>query len=179
VNIGASDETIRYRTTEVDGIKVFYREAQNVDAPKLLLLHGFPTAGHMFRELIPLLAGRVHLVAPDLPGFGLSDMPSREKFNYTFDNIARVIERFTEIIGFDRFALYLFDYGAPTGFRMAFAVPSGSRRSSRRTVTPTKRVSAKAGHRSGPTGKTRRKRTERRFALSSHPKRQAGSTRTV
>ena len=114
---------IRYRTTEVDGIKVFYREAQNVDAPKLLLLHGFPTAGHMFRELIPLLAGRFHLVAPDLPGFGLSDMPSREKFNYTFENIARVIERFTEIIGFDRFALYVFDYGAPTGFRMAVRRP--------------------------------------------------------
>jgi pimeloyl-ACP methyl ester carboxylesterase len=114
---------IRYRTTEVDGIKVFYREAQNVDAPKLLLLHGFPTAGHMFRELIPLLAGRFHLVAPDLPGFGLSDMPSREKFNYTFDNIACVIERFTEIIGFDRFALYVFDYGAPTGFRMAVRRP--------------------------------------------------------
>ena len=114
---------IRYRTIEVEGIKVFYREAPNVDAPKLLLLRGFPTAGHKLRELFPLLGGKFHLVAPDLPSFGLSDMPSREEFNYTFENIARVIERFTEIIGFDRFALYLFDYGAPTGFRMAVRHP--------------------------------------------------------
>src|SRR3954452_16786578 len=111
--------SITYRSADVDGFKVAYREAGVAGAPKLLLLHGFPSAGHMFRDLIPLLANRFHIVAPDLPGFGQSDMPSRESFRYTFDNIARVIERFTEIIGFDRFAVYVFDYGAPTGFRLA------------------------------------------------------------
>jgi pimeloyl-ACP methyl ester carboxylesterase len=114
---------VRYRTADVDGFKVFYREAGLSAAPKLLLLHGFPTASHMFRDLIPLLADRFHIVAPDLPGFGQSDMPQRENFSYTFDHIAGVIERFTEVIGFDRFAVYVFDYGAPTGFRLAVRHP--------------------------------------------------------
>ena len=114
---------VRYRTTDVDGFKVFYREAGPTGAPKLLLLHGFPSAGHMFRDLIPLLADRFHMVAPDLPGFGQSDMPPRNEFSYTFDDIAGVIGRFTEVIGFDRFAVYVFDYGAPTGFRLAVRHP--------------------------------------------------------
>src|SRR5271163_3361346 len=109
---------IKYRSADVDGLKVFYREAGSAGAPKLLLLHGFPTASHMFRNLIPLLADRFHIVAPDLPGFGRSDMPARGKFNYTFDNIAGVIDRFTEVVGFNKFATYVFDYGAPTGFRI-------------------------------------------------------------
>jgi pimeloyl-ACP methyl ester carboxylesterase len=115
--------TINYGKTDVDGLKVFYREAGRVDAPKLLLLHGFPSAGHMFRNLMPQLMEHFHIVAPDLPGFGQSDMPSRDKFHYTFDNIARVIDRFTEVVGFDRFAIYVFDYGAPTGFRLAASHP--------------------------------------------------------
>src|SRR6202167_961882 len=114
---------IRYHKTDVDGFKVFYREAGPAGAPKLLLLHGFPSASHMFRDLIPRLADRFRIIAPDLPGFGQSDMPARDEFAYTFDNLANVIERFTEVVGFDRFAVYVFDYGAPTGFRLATRRP--------------------------------------------------------
>ena len=111
---------IKYRTADVDGFNIFYREAGAPDAPRLLLLHGFPSASHSFRDLIPHLADRFHVVAPDLPGFGKSDLPPR---GTTFDRIAEKIDRFTEIVGFDRYAVYVFDYGAPTGFRLAVKHP--------------------------------------------------------
>jgi pimeloyl-ACP methyl ester carboxylesterase len=114
---------IKYQSVDIDGFKVFYREAGAADAPVLLLLHGFPTSSHMFRDLIPLLADRFRIVAPDLPGFGISDMPPPADFAYTFDHIAAVIDRFTEVIGLSRFAIYVFDYGAPTGFRIAVKHP--------------------------------------------------------
>lgn len=110
---------VSYRTVEVDGCQIFYREAGSRSSPTVLLLHGFPTASHMFRDLIPLLADRFHLVAPDLPGFGQTQAPPRGAFAYTFDRLADVIEGFTQGIGLDRYALYIFDYGAPVGLRVA------------------------------------------------------------
>lgn len=112
--------TVNYRTADVEGFHIFYREAGAAAAPKLLLLHGFPTASHMFRDLIPLLADRFHMIAPDLPGFGKSDLPNGA---CTFDLLAEKIDRFTEIVGFDRYAVYIFDYGAPTGLRLALKHP--------------------------------------------------------
>ncbi len=117
------DTVVRYRSADAGGLKVFYREAGPADAPVILLLHGFPSASHMFRDLIPLLAGPYRVIAPDLPGFGQSGMPGRDEFTYTFDNIADVIGRFTQVIGLRRYAVYVFDYGAPTGFRLAARHP--------------------------------------------------------
>ncbi len=114
---------MNYRTVSVDGHDLFYREAGDRKNPTLLLLHGFPSSSHMFRNLIPLLADRFHLVAPDLPGFGFSAVPERDQFSYTFDRLAEVIAGFTDAVGLGRYAIYVFDYGAPVGFRLALARP--------------------------------------------------------
>ena len=117
------DGKLRFGSQRVGDVEVFYREAGPADAPVILLLHGFPTAGHMFRDLIPRLAADFHVIAPDLPGFGNSVAPPRGRFAYSFDNLAHVIEGFTEALGLDRYALYVFDYGAPVGLRLAMAHP--------------------------------------------------------
>lgn len=119
----APNVRVQYKTVEIDGLDIFYREAGDPDAPTVLLLHGFPTSSHMFRNLIPALAKRYHVVAPDYPGYGNSSAPSVEDFNYTFDNVARIVEAFTSEIGLDRYSLYVMDYGAPIGFRLATAHP--------------------------------------------------------
>ena len=114
---------ISYHFAEFDGKKIFYREAGARSAPTILLLHGFPTSSHMFRNLIPALAKHYHVVAPDLPGFGFSITPDRNTVRYNFENLAKVIGKFTETIGLKRFAIYVFDYGAPVGLRLALAHP--------------------------------------------------------
>lgn len=115
--------TVRYRSQAVGDVDVFYREAGPADAPVILLLHGFPTSSHMFRDLIPLLADGYRVIAPDLPGYGQTKAPKRGDFDYTFDNLAKVIGGFVDAIGLTKYALYIFDYGAPTGLRLALAHP--------------------------------------------------------
>jgi pimeloyl-ACP methyl ester carboxylesterase len=114
---------VTYKSMKVEDVEVFYREAGLADAPVIVLLHGFPTASHMFRDLIPLLSPHYRVIAPDLPGFGNTKAPPRGKFTYSFDNLAKVIDRFLEAMKLDRYALYIFDYGAPTGLRIAMAHP--------------------------------------------------------
>jgi len=114
---------IRYRRETVDGLSVFYREAGDPARPTLLLLHGYPTSSVMFRDLIPLLADDFHVIAPDLPGFGQTDMPSAREFDYTFDRLAEVIDKFVEQLGLGTFGIYVQDYGSPVGFRLALKRP--------------------------------------------------------
>ncbi|MBV8101298.1 MAG: alpha/beta fold hydrolase, partial [Verrucomicrobia bacterium] len=115
--------TTFYRTTKVDGLTIFYREAGPKDAPVILLLHGFPTSSRMFRNLIPALADRYHLIAPDYPGFGYSETPPADQFQYTFDHLADIMDDFVTQLGLKKYSLYVQDYGAPVGYRLAVRHP--------------------------------------------------------
>jgi pimeloyl-ACP methyl ester carboxylesterase len=112
-----------HKSIKVDGLDIFYREAGPRDAPTILLLHGFPTSSHMFRNLIPALSDRFHMIAPDYPGYGYSSMPSVKEFDYTFDRLAEVMEKFITEVGLKKFSLYVMDYGAPVGYRIAVKHP--------------------------------------------------------
>ncbi|WP_311969511.1 alpha/beta hydrolase [Pseudomonas baltica] len=114
---------IAYKYADADGLRVFYREAGSADAPVLLLLHGFPSSSHQFRELIPLLAHKYRIIAPDLPGFGFTEVPTARDYVYTFDALGKTLEAFVDALGLTRYALYVFDYGAPAGLRLALAHP--------------------------------------------------------
>lgn len=123
---GAGNVTVpvvHHRFAEIDGLNIFYREAGPSDGPVVLLLHGFPTSSHMFRNLLPLLADRYRVIAPDYPGYGQSDMPDRAKFAYTFDNFADLVDKLLSRIGADRYVMYVMDYGAPVGWRIALKHP--------------------------------------------------------
>jgi len=129
-SVSAAEEKLTVTTTQtlhktinIDGVEIFYREAGPADAPTILLLHGFPTSSHMFRNLIPALSDKYHVVAPDYPGFGNSAQPAMEAFDYTFDNLAKVMEQFVSELGIEKYSLYLMDYGAPIGFRLAAKHP--------------------------------------------------------
>lgn len=115
--------SVRFNKVKVSGLDLFYREAGAPEAPTILLLHGYPTSSHMFRNLIPILSKQYHVIAPDLPGFGYSDAPGNQEFNYTFDNLANTMQAFIDELGMKRFAIYIFDYGAPVGLRLAMANP--------------------------------------------------------
>ena len=141
-----------YRTTQIDGLSIFYREAGPKDAPTILLLHGLPSSSRMFEPLFARLSDRYHLVAPDYPGFGHSDWPDPKKFAYTFDHYAEIMNHFTEALGLSRYTLYMQDYGGPVGFRMALPIRSGLRVSLSRTRSRTTKASGRIGRRGGRFG---------------------------
>ena len=158
---------IQYRKADVDGFNVFYREAGPSDGPAVVLLHGFPTSSFMFRDLIPRLADRFHVVAPDHPGFGFSDTPPVADFAYTFDSLADLTAALLHQLGVRRYAMYVHDYGAPIGWRLASKTRRRFWPSSPKTATPTNLASAKPS--GSPCGSTGSIRTRRRRPLCAKP----------
>jgi pimeloyl-ACP methyl ester carboxylesterase len=170
---------IHHRFATVEGNNIFYREAGPKTAPTILLLHGFPTSSHMFRNLIPALADRYHVIAPDLPGFGFSDAPDRKQFPYVFEGLANAIGRFTEAIGLERYAIYVFDYGAPVGLRLALAHPERITAIISQNGNAYEEGLSEGWNQSKNTGKSRRPRIARRCALFLLQNRRGGNTFTV
>jgi pimeloyl-ACP methyl ester carboxylesterase len=123
MSVSMTTSTTKHNFVQADGMNIFYRSAGKSDSPVLLLLHGFPTSSHQFRTLIPLLSERFHVIAPDLPGFGLTEVPNTRAYQYTFDNLAKTVSQFLDALNVDTFALYVFDYGAPVGLRLATLAP--------------------------------------------------------
>lgn len=164
---------------EADGVSVFYRQAGPADAHVVLLLHGFPASSFQYRELIPRLADRYRVIAPDLPGFGFTSVPAARNYQYTFDSLARTILAFTDALDLSRYALYIFDYGVPTGLRVAMERPNASRPLFRKMATPTKRVWETLGPRSAATGVIQPRKIAKRFARLSHQKEFATNTEWV
>ena len=173
----ASTAAVQYRSVKVDGLNIFYREAGPKNAPTALLLHGFPTSSQMFRNLIPRLADRYRVIAPDYPGYGQSDMPPMDQFKYSFDNLANVIDKFTVAVGATRFALYVQDYGAPIGYRIAAAHPE---RISAIVVQNgnayDEGLATRSGCRPRRTGRTSRRPTATSSGRCSNSPRRSGST---
>jgi hypothetical protein len=158
--------TTVYRTVTVDGLKIFYREAGPKDAPTILLLHGYPSSSRMFATLIPLLADRYHLIAPDYPGFGQSDAPPASQFEYTFDHLAGIIDQFTQQIGLKNYVLYQQDYGGPIGMRLAVAHPDRLRASSCKMQSRMKMALGRPGTSAAHSGKTVLLTRKRSFPVS-------------
>ncbi|MGC2080967.1 MAG: alpha/beta fold hydrolase [Xanthobacteraceae bacterium] len=166
-----------FKNINIDGLNIFYREAGNETASKLVLLHGFPASSHQYRNLMPALADRFHVIAPDYPGFGNSDMPDPAKFAYTFDKTSEIIESFLRKVGFTVFGLYVQDYGGPVGFRSSIGIPSGSNGSSFRTPMPTRSALRRHGTSfAAITGKPAARSRKRQLARFSSPRRSRSST---
>ena len=141
----ADTERVTYHWAQVDGLKIFYREAGPKNAPTLVLLHGYPSSSHMFRNLIPALSDKYHIIAPDYPGFGYSDSPSPEQYAYTFDHLADTVDHFLDQRGITKYSIYIQDYGAPVGFRLATRHPDRVKPSSARMEMPMTKGSLRSG----------------------------------